>query len=425
MLSHFKRENIVKHETFDCLVMGAGPGGCATAALVAQRGWKTALIERKTLPQFKVGESLMPETYWVFEKLGVLEEFQSIGFTRKNGVQFVNSADKETKPFIFTDHDDRECAVTWHVERSKFDGLLFNTAHKLGVTCLDDTRVLDVQFKENGQHSVIVQSPGKKQRTLKTRVVVDATGQQTFLANRMGLKQIDPDLKKAAIWTYFKNAVRKGGDNPEVTCILHTNSKDAWFWYIPLGNDTVSVGVVGDNDFLLKRQASPEDTFRQEWDNCPGLQRRLRDATQTGRYHVAKEFSYTTTEHAGDGWVLVGDAYGFIDPIYSSGVFLALKSADLAAQAICDGLRRNDLSAEQLGNWTYEFEAGVHWIRKLVHAFYTKDFSFGEFMREHPQHKENLTNLLIGRVFEGNPGSMFDDLDPWIEQIKQDQMSEA
>ena len=408
----------MKNDSYDCVVIGAGPGGSTTAALVAQRGWKTALLEREKMPQFKVGESLMPETYWVFEKLGVVDEFNQLGFTRKHGVQFVTSKGKESKPFIFSEHDDRPCSVTWHVERSKFDETLYEAARKRGATCLDETRVMDVDFKENGSHSVTVQDSQGKQRTLKARVVVDATGQQAFLASRMGTKEINPNLKKAAIWTYFKDAERAGGNNPEVTCILHTNTKDAWFWYIPLGDETVSVGLVADNDYLLKRSGSPEQTFQAEMKNCPGVQRRLRDAKQASRFRVAKEFSYSTSQHAGDGWLLVGDAYGFIDPVYSSGVFLALKSADMAADAIHEGLNRNDLSAEQLGKWVPEFDEGVQWLRKLVHAFYNKDFSVGKFIKQHPQHSQNLTDLLVGRVFTGNPGAIFDDLDPWLENLQ-------
>lgn len=414
----FEKENNMRNDTYDCVVMGAGPGGCTTAALVASRGFRTALIEREQMPQFKVGESLMPESYWVFEKLGILDQFERIGFIRKNGVQFVNAEDKESRPFIFREHDDRPCAETWHVERTKFDKLLYETAEKNGATCLDRTRVLDVQFNNNGQHSIIVRDSEGRERILKTRVVVDATGQQAFLASRMDSRVVNPDLKKAAIWGYYRGAQRNGGINPEVTCVLSTATRDAWFWYIPLTNDIVSVGLVGDNEFLLKRSSTPADTFAEELVNCPGLQRRLRDGKLEGRHFVAKEFSYTTIAHSGDGWVLVGDAYGFIDPIYSSGVFLALKSADSASQAICEGLRRNDLSGEQLGKWTYEFDAGIHWIRKLVHAFYNKNFSFGDFMKEFPHHGHNLTNLLVGRVFEGNPGALFDDLDPWIASLE-------
>ncbi len=415
----------MKNENYDCIVIGAGPGGCTTAALVAARGYRTALVEREAMPVEKVGESLMPETFWVFDKLGIRDEIEKMSFVRKNGVQFVNAEDKESRPFIFRDHDDRDCADSWHVERVRFDQLLYDTAIKNGATCMDQTRVMDVQFKENGQHSVIVQGQNNQKRTMKTRVVVDATGQQSLLAGRLGLKQINPDLKKAAIWTYFRGAERAGGKNPEVTCILSTQSKDAWFWYIPLSDDRVSVGLVGDNDFILKRGCKPEEAFQQELQNCPGLQRRLRDARQEGRYQVAKEFSYITTEHAGDGWVLVGDAYGFIDPIYSTGVYFALKSADMASHAICEGLRRNDVSAEQLGSWTYEFDAGTHWLRKLVMTFYNKDFSFGSFMKEYPQYAGNLTDLLIGRVFDGNPGAMFQDLDPWIENLKSSETANA
>ena len=137
-----------------------------------------------------------------------------------------------------------------------------------------------------------------------------------------------------------------------------------------------------------------------------------------GDLRIAKEFSYTTKQHAGDNWVLVGDAFGFIDPVYSSGVFLALKSGEMAADAVVEGLKKNDLSAAQLGSWTEEFKTGMVWIRKLVHAFYTEEFSFGQFMKKHPQHAGNLTNLLIGRIFEEGVGEIFDDMTPAIEEAK-------
>jgi flavin-dependent dehydrogenase len=406
---------MIAKRSYDCLVIGAGPGGCAAAALVAEQGFSTLLVERDKMPRFHVGESLMPETFWVFERLGILHEMDRIGFTRKNGVQFVNNEDKESRPFIFRDHDDRDCAETWHVRRDLFDQLLYDTAFNRGATCLDETRVADIELRKKPPHKVTIKTADGKVTEVTARVVVDASGQQALLASRLGLKEYYPDLKKAAIWTYFEGAARAGGGNPEVTCILHTDSKEAWFWYIPLHDGTVSVGLVGDNDFLLKRGTSPQQTFETEVANCPGLQRRLIDATRVTKFHVAKEFSYRTTRQAGDGWVLVGDAGGFIDPIYSSGVFLALKSAVMAAEQICEGLHRNDLSAEVLGRWTREFDRGVEWIRRLIHIFYIDEFSFNRFMKAYPHHAPNLSNLLIGRVFEGNPGRIFEDLDSWIK----------
>jgi flavin-dependent dehydrogenase len=362
----------------------------------------------------------MPETFWTFERLGILDEMRRIGFTRKNGVQFVNHNDKESQPFFFDQHDPRDCSTTFHVQRADFDKLMFETAARRGAECRDRTRVLDVTLNLESPHVVWLRNDGGGEREVRARVVVDATGQQALLANKLNLRIVDPHLKKAAIWTYFDGAQRNGLPRPEVTCVLHTKSKDAWFWYIPLSDNTVSVGVVADNDFLLKGRGTPQATFQQELENCPGVGRRIAGSRQVGRYHVAKEFTYATREHAGPGWVLVGDAFGFIDPIYSSGVFLALKSGELAADAIIDGLSRNDISARQLSRWCDDFTAGVAWIRKLVDAFYTKEFSFGAFMREHPHLAGSLTDLLVGRVFAGNPGKLFEELDPWIDRLKRE-----
>ncbi len=407
-------------EVYDCVVMGAGPGGGTVAALVAQQGWKTLLIDRDPMPRFHIGESLMPETYWTFERLGVLDDFRRIAFTRKYGVQFVTGDGKESRAFIFSEHEPRASAMTWHVERAELDCLLFDTASMHGADCRDMTRVVDFRLHPDGSelHTVTIQLPSGDRRTVRTRVLVDASGQQALIAHRLGLKNVDPNLKKAAIWGYFADAQRNPPQEPEVTCILHTEDKRAWFWYIPLSDGRVSVGAVADNDYLLKDGMSPEEKFQWLRDHCPGVQKRLEGASLSTPLRVAKEFSYTTSQRAGDGWVLVGDAYGFIDPVYSSGVYLALKSGEWAADAICDGLQKGDVSAAQLGRWTAEFDQGVHWIRKLVHAFYCNEFSFGAFMKQHPHYAQNLTDLLIGKVFEGEPGRIFADMDPWIEKSK-------
>ena len=208
-----------------------------------------------------------------------------------------------------------------------------------------------------------------------------------------------------------------GEEGRNRTIILHTNDKKSWFWYIPLQDDVVSVGVVADNDYLLKRGQSPEQTFQSELAQCDAVRSRVSGGEQFGKYHAAKEFSYSTKRQAGEGWVLVGDAFGFIDPVYSSGVYLALKSGELAADAIVDGLGANDLSGDRLGRWAVDFKQGVVWIRKLVHAFYTDKFSFGMFLKEHPQYAGNLTDLLIGRVFTDSAGEIFNDMDPVLERI--------
>jgi flavin-dependent dehydrogenase len=402
---------------YDCIVVGGGPAGSTVASLVAEAGFSTLLLEREKMPRFHVGESLMPETYWTFKRLGILDKMKSSDFVRKLSVQFVSSSGAESEPFFFRRHDSRECSQTWQVERSKFDHMLFKLAEEKGAEAHDATRVQEILMDGTRASGVRLETTTGTPKDVLARVVVDATGQQALLANRLGLRVDNPKLKKAAIWNYYRGAKRAPGDNGGATIILHTQSKQAWFWFIPLADDITSIGVVADRDYLLKNRGKPESVFQEELAHCPALVERLADAELTSDYRVAREFSYTTKQHAGDGWVLVGDAWGFIDPVYSSGVYFALKSGELAADAIVAGLRKGDTSATQLASWTKDFEDGVRWIRQLVHAFYTNEFSFGRFLKDHPEHVSNLTDLLIGRVFYDGAGRIFDDMAPRLQQV--------
>jgi flavin-dependent dehydrogenase len=405
-------------EHYDCIVIGGGPAGSTVAAIVAQSGFSTLLLERDRMPRFHIGESLMPETYWTLERLGVLDQMKTSCFVKKLSVQFVSHTGRESQPFFFREHDPRECAATWQVERADFDQLLFDNAARKGAACYDRTRVLAVLFRGDRARGVSLQTADGQRRDVSCQVVVDASGQQALIANARGIKVDDPDLRKAAIWGYYRHARRDEGDNAGATVILHTHGKRSWFWFIPQANNITSIGVVGDRDYLLKGRGRPADVFEDELVRCPALADRLIDAELVSEFRVAKEFSYATQQQAGDGWVLVGDAMAFIDPIYSSGVFLALKSGEWAADAIIDGLRQGDTSTARLGAWLQDFQAGTRWIRKLVEAYYTDEFSLGAFLREYPQHRAGLTDLLIGRVFHPGAGRLFDDLIPALQKAR-------
>lgn len=404
-------------DAYDCVVVGAGPAGCTAATLVAMAGYRTLLVEREKLPRFHVGESLMPETYWQLERLGVLERMRNSSFVKKVSVQFVSHTGRESQPFVFPDHDPRDCSRTWQVERAEFDKLLYDNAALKGADCYDETRALEVLFDGERATGVRLERPGRPPLDVQARVVVDATGQQAMLANRLQLKVDDPYLRKAAIWGYYRGARREPGENGGATIILHTDEKRSWFWFIPLANDVTSIGVVGDSSYLLKGRGKPATVFEDELVKCPALVQRLLQAQLISDFRVLREYSYRTTRQTGDGWVLVGDALGFVDPIYSSGVFLALRSGEMAADAIVEGFQTGDLSAAGLGRWTAEFQRGVQWIRKLIDAFYTNPFSFGDFMRRHPEHQGNLVDLLVGRVFQPNAGRLFEDLDPLLARL--------
>ncbi len=408
-------------DSYDCVVLGGGPAGCTAAGLVAKEGFSTLLVERERMPRHHVGESLMPETYWTFEKLGVLDKLTTSRCAKKVGVQFVNSTGQESKPFFFRNHYDHASSETWHVERPEFDQMLFDNATELGAECHDQTRVLEVLF--DGDDAATARATGVRlrtadgERTITSRVVIDATGQSSLIANRFALKEMNGHLRKAAIWRHYRGAKRDESGGGVKTLIMHTQDEKCWFWYIPQSNDIVSVGVVGDNDYLLKGRGAPEDALNQEIANCPVLGGYLEGSEALDDLAVAKEFSYTTKQAAGAGWVLVGDAWGFIDPVYSSGVYFAMKSADMASECVVDALQSGDLSAERLGAWAPTFAEGTKWVRKLVNSFYSGNFRVGKFVQEYPHHAGPLTDLLVGKMFSPDMPALFADLDPWLEKM--------
>jgi flavin-dependent dehydrogenase len=403
---------------YDVVVIGGGPAGATVATLLAMAGRKVLVVERGKFPRFHIGESLMPETYWVFERLGMLSKLKQSDFVRKYSVQFVTASGKESQPFFFDEMNPHECSVTWQVVRSEFDKMMLDNAREHGAEVWEETNVVDVLLEESETDDlpratgVIVErgDDDGQPRKISAKVVVDATGTNTMLARRLGIRSTDPALKKASYFAHYKGGRRDEGKNEGATLVLSTASNDGWFWYIPLPDDIVSVGVVGDIDRLVTQNKgkSPEEILEEEIRNCRGLDDRMTTAERVGPVHVLADFSYRASRCAGDGWVLVGDAFGFLDPMYSSGVFLALKSGEMAADTINAALEQNDTSAARLSKWGDELSEGMTSIRKLVFAFYSKGFSFGKFIRENPSFKKNLVDLLIGNVFYDGVNDIFE-----------------
>jgi flavin-dependent dehydrogenase len=385
----------------DVIVIGGGPAGATAATLVAGHGHAVRLFERERFPRYHVGESLIPETFWVLERLGILPAMRNRGFVEKHSVQFVSEQGQLSAPFYFADYKDHESSRTWQVTRRDFDQLLLDNARAKGVDVHEGVRVLEVLFEDGRAVGVRVVDETGTEQTVRSRVVVDAAGQSTVIQDRLGLREWDPDLKKAAIWTYWKGAHRQAGRDAGATLVLQLEGKKGWFWYIPLEDDITSVGVVADHEYLFQGRASkdPAAIYAEEVARCPGLLPRLAQAERTEPFRVAKEYSYRSRQVAGDGWVLAGDALGFLDPLYSSGILLALKSGALAADAIHAGLAAGDTSAAALGAWGPGYLAGMNRMRKLVRAFYD-GLNFGGVVRQHEHAKPLITDILIGDIFK-------------------------
>lgn len=384
--------------TWDAVVAGGGPAGAATATVLAQHGRKVLLLEREQFPRYHIGESLMPYTWFSFERLGVLDWLKASGSPLKHSVQFVSTSGKVSQPFYFFQTIDHECASTWQILRSDFDRMMLVNAASHGVEVREGVRVQDV-IRDGDQVVGVTAQSGDTTEELSAKVVVDATGRDTLLASRLGWKQRDPDLKKLAIFTYFKGAKRDPGLDEGATTVAYIADK-GWFWYIPLVDDTVSVGLVADHDYLYRDSRDPEEIFCREAEGCSWIKDHITPGTYQGPMRVTGEFSYRATQAAGDGFVLVGDAFSFLDPVFSSGVFLALKGGELAADAIHAALDQGDVSAKAFDGYTRDVRHGLDSFRQLVMAFYDRTFNFGEFVSKHPDLQPQLVDALVGNVYK-------------------------
>ncbi|HTU26807.1 MAG TPA: NAD(P)/FAD-dependent oxidoreductase, partial [Pirellulales bacterium] len=295
------------------VVIGGGPAGSTAATLIARAGQRVLLFERDHFPRFHIGESLIPETYHVLERLGMLSKMKGSHFIKKYSVQFVGASGKLSEPFYFVDHKPHASSQTWQVLRSEFDHLMLQNARDHGVEVTEGVRVLEVLFEGSRAVGVRIQEPDGSERTVRASVVVDASGQSSMIMSRLGLREWDPVLKKAALWTYWKGAYRDLGQDEGATIVLQIQGKQGWFWYIPLHDDILSVGVVASHEYLFKNRADKdhEAIYFEEVERCPAVKERIQHAERVAPFRAAKEYSYRSRQAAGDGWVLVGDAFGF------------------------------------------------------------------------------------------------------------------
>ncbi len=311
-------------QTCDVLVVGGGPAGSTISALLAQQGRNVVMLEKAHHPRFHIGESLLPGNVELFEKLGVREQVDKIGMP-KYGIEFV-PPDLDYCSYVdFSEGWDPSKDSAWQVRRADLDELLFRNAATRGATTIEGARVNHVDFDDAGATVRAVLDDGAT-RTWRARFVVDASGRDTVLANKFKSKQKNPKHNSTALYGHFRNARRLEGKregNISICWFEH-----GWFWFIPLADGTTSVGAVCWAYYLKARDKPLKDYFYDTIALCPELQDRLKDATLVDdAVHATGNFSYSSTHATGDRYLMLGDAYTFIDPMFSSGVYLAMQSA--------------------------------------------------------------------------------------------------
>ena len=398
------------NEHFDGLVIGGGPAGATAATVLAQHGRRVLLVERDEFPRYHIGESLVPYTWFTFKRLGVLEWFDQVACPQKRSVQFVSTNGKVSEPFYFFQTIEHECATTWQVRRSDFDRMMLDNARRHGVEVRHGLTVRDVVTEDGRVVGAQAEDQDGTRQTFRARAVIDATGRDALLSSKLGWKKRDSDLNKIAIFTYFEGGKRDSGLDEGATTVAYIPEK-GWFWHIPLADDVVSVGLVAEADYLYRDTRDPEAIFCREAEACSWIKDHITSGTYLGPMRVTGEFSYRATKTSGPGFCLVGDAFSFLDPVFSSGVFLALKSGEMAADAIHQGLEANGKVTEA----TFEtYDRNLRWaldqFRQLVLVFYNQTFNFGDFVRAYPDLHPRLVDALVGNVF-ADLQPLFDALD--------------
>lgn len=384
---------------WDVLIIGGGPAGASAAAILAEAGRRVLVVERERFPRYHVGESLLPFTYQPLERLGLIERMRESAFVKKYSVQFVSPSGKASHPFYFFSRYDRDTvAQTWQVLRSEFDQVLLDTARERGALVIEGTRVTDL-LRDNGRViGVRAEDDAGEIHELRARITLDCTGKEAFSTVRQGWRVKDPFLNKVAVWTYYEGAQRDEGIDAGATTVAMLPDK-GWFWYLPLHADRVSVGVVAEGRYLARDHVKdPATMFAREVPVNPWIESRLAPGRQVGPHYLTSEFSFHARHCASPGLLLVGDAFSFLDPVFSSGLMLALKSGVMAGDAVEAALAADDLAPARFADYGRQLRQGIENMRKLVYAFYDDNFSFRKVIEKNPSLAGDITDCLSGDV---------------------------
>jgi flavin-dependent dehydrogenase len=383
---------------YDALLIGAGPSGSTAAALLAEYGHNVLLIEREKFPRYHIGESLLPFTYEPLKRLGLIERMRASAFIKKYSVQFISTSGKASQPFYFNTRYDDDVAQTWQVLRSEFDQMLLDHARDKGAHVVEETEVLELLRDGDRVTGVRVRQPDGTEVEHNAPITLDCSGKESFAASRNRWRVLDPQLNKVAVWTYYKGAKRDKGIDEGTTTVAFLPEK-GWFWYIPLHDDRVSVGVVAEGKYLTRGGIkAPQDIFHREVGLNKWIEEYLAPGHSTGDYYVTNEFSYHSRHCGCEGLLLLGDAFCFLDPVFSSGLMLALKSGVMAADAVHEAIEADDFCPAQFESYATTLREGIENMRKLVYAFYNPNFSFRDLTNKHPDLAGEITDCLSGDV---------------------------
>ncbi len=357
----------MKSGMYDVAIVGGGPAGSTAAALLARAGRHVIVFERERFPRFHIGESLLPFSMKAFTRLGLHEKFRRAGFIKKFGGEFFSACSSEGTKFYFKDAYRSQTDHSYQVTRADFDKLLLDHAAESGAEVHEGTSAKSVEFAN--EHVDLALTDGK---SIRARYIIDASGRNSVLGTKFNIKKTYEHLKKLSIFAHYDGVWRPEGIDATLTVLIR--GIDRWFWIIPLTGERTSIGVVLDSETFRSSKQTPEDFLEQALIEQPVIMQRMREARRVSDVHVAADFSYRSTKLSGDRWLLAGDAAGFIDPIFSSGVFLAVFSGELAADTLHEVLDQPRKARSLFPRYEKRVNRAMDVYLRFVNAWYTKEF---------------------------------------------------
>jgi flavin-dependent dehydrogenase len=387
---------------YDVAIIGGGPAGSTAAALLARAGRRVVLFEREKFPRFHIGESLLPFSMKAFTRLGLHEKFLRAGFLKKYGGEIMGACSESGTKFYFKDGFRSQTDHAYQVTRGDFDKVLLDHAAESGAEVHEQTLVETIEFS-NDRVDLSVLSNGSAS-PIRARYLVDASGRTSVLGRQFKIKKTYEHLQKLSIFAHYDGMWRPEGIDGTLTVLIR--AVDRWFWLIPLTNERTSVGVVLDSEIFRKSRLSAEDFLEQAVAEQPSIAKRMTNPRRVSKVYVEADFSYRSAHLYGDRWLLTGDAAGFIDPIFSSGVFLAVFSGEKCADALNEVLDQPRKAKRLFPRYERSVNRAMDVYLRFVKAWYTKEF-IEVFLS--PRGTRSVLGLApaVNAVLGGNVGNSF------------------
>jgi flavin-dependent dehydrogenase len=383
---------------YDVAIIGGGPAGSTAATLLAKAGRRVIVFEREKFPRFHIGESLLPFSMGTFDRLGVREKLD-VAFMPKYGGEITAACGTKGAKFYFKDGFRSQRDRAYQVTRSDFDKLLLDHSRENGAEVREETEVTKLEFGDDRVNIAIEAADGKKS-TIDARYLLDCSGRQTILGTMFNLKQTYDHLQKFSVFAHYDNVDRYPG--LDGTLIRMVRGLDRWFWTIPLTETRTSVGVVMDTAAFRKAKLAPEIALEKLIAEQPLMVERMKNATRVTPVYSASDFSYRNTRLDGDRWLLAGDAAGFIDPVFSSGVFLAIMSAERAADTVEEVLRDESKQHRAFRKYSHDVNRIMDIYLTFVNAWYQRGKEFLEVFLS-PSDTVQIA-AAVNAVLAGNDG---------------------